>query len=78
MNLHTQLFYLLEQHSKSFKIWSAIIRINTAQGKSLVMQFGPGYLNDSCLLYSVCACFHAYSHTWGASLSIFHLMLSLP
>jgi len=26
---------LLEQHSESFKIWSAIIRINT-EGKSLI------------------------------------------
>jgi len=33
MNLHKQL-YLLEQHIESFKIWSAIIRINT-EGKLL-------------------------------------------
>ena len=29
MNLHKQQLYLLEQHSESLKIWSAIIRINT-------------------------------------------------
>ena len=34
MNLHKHQLYLLEQHSESFKIWSAIIRINT-EGKSL-------------------------------------------
>ena len=32
MNLHKHEFYLLEQHNESFKIWSAIIRINT-EGK---------------------------------------------
>jgi len=40
MNLHTHQLYLLEQHSKSFKIWSAIIRINT-DGKSMIMKLGP-------------------------------------
>jgi len=40
MNLHKHQLYLLEQHSKSFKIWSAIIRINT-EGKSLFMKLGP-------------------------------------
>ena len=34
--------YLLGQHSESFKIWSAIIRINT-DGKSSIMKLGPGY-----------------------------------
>jgi len=29
MNLHKDQLYLLEQHSESFEIWSAIIRINT-------------------------------------------------
>ena len=29
MDLHKHQLYLLEQHSGSFKIWSAIIRINT-------------------------------------------------
>jgi len=29
MNLHKHQLYLLEQHSESFKIWSAVIRINT-------------------------------------------------
>jgi len=28
MNLHKHQLYLLEQHSESFKIWTAIIRIN--------------------------------------------------
>jgi len=28
MNLHKQQLYLLQQHSESFKIWTAIIRIN--------------------------------------------------
>ena len=41
MNLHTHQLYLLEQHSESFKIWLAIIRINT-EGKSLIMKLGPG------------------------------------
>ena len=40
MNLHKHQFYLLEQHSESFKIRSAIIRINT-EGKSLIMKLGP-------------------------------------
>ena len=38
MNLHKHQLYLLEQHSESFKIWSAIIRINT-EGKSLIMNW---------------------------------------
>jgi len=29
MNLHKHQLYLLEQHSETFKIWSAIIKINT-------------------------------------------------
>ena len=40
MNLHKHQLYLLEQHSESFKIRSAIIRINT-EGKSLIMKLGP-------------------------------------
>ena len=40
MNLHKCQLYLLEQHSESFKSWSAIIRINT-EGKSLIMKLGP-------------------------------------
>jgi len=43
MNLHKHHLYLFEQHSESFKIWSAIIRINT-EGKSLIMKLGPGCL----------------------------------
>ena len=37
MNLHKHQLYLLEQHSESFKIWSAIIRINT-ESKSSIMK----------------------------------------
>ena len=40
MNLHKHPLYLLEQHSESYEIWSAIIRINT-EGKSLSMKLGP-------------------------------------
>jgi len=40
MNLHKHQLYLLKQHSESFKIWSAIIRITT-EGKSLIMKLGP-------------------------------------
>ena len=43
MNLHKHHLYLFEQNSESFKIWSAIIRINT-EGKSLIMKLGPGCL----------------------------------
>jgi len=43
MNLHKHQLYLLKQHSESFKMWSAIIRINT-EGKSLIMKLG------ACLL----------------------------
>ena len=39
MNLHKHQLYLCEQHSESFKIWSAIKRINT-KGKSLIMKLG--------------------------------------
>jgi len=41
MNLHTYQLYMLEQHSESFKLWAAVIKINTA-GKSLIMKLGPG------------------------------------
>ena len=45
MHLHKHQLYLLEQHSESFKSWSAIIRINT-EGKSLIMKLGhrSGYI----------------------------------
>ena len=43
MHLHKHQLYYLEQHSESFKIWSAIIRINT-EGKSLIMKLGLGLL----------------------------------
>jgi len=39
-HVHTHQTYLLEQHRESFKVWSAIIRINT-EGKSLIMKLGP-------------------------------------
>ena len=38
--MHKHQLYLLEQRSESFKIWSAIIRINT-EGKSMIMKLGP-------------------------------------
>jgi len=41
MNLHKHQLYLLEQHSESFKVCSAIIRINT-EGKYLIMKLGLG------------------------------------
>ena len=43
MNLHKHQLYFLEQHSEPFKIWSAIIRINT-EGKSLIMKLGLGVI----------------------------------
>jgi len=43
MNLHKHQLYLFEQHSESFKSWSAIIRINT-KVKSLIMKLGPGHV----------------------------------
>ena len=39
MNLHKHQLYLLEQHSESSNIWSAIIRINT-KGKSSIVKVG--------------------------------------
>ena len=41
MNLHKHQLYLIEQHSETFNILSAIIRINT-EGKSLNMRLGHG------------------------------------
>jgi len=43
MNLPKHQLYLLEQHSESLKMWSAIIRINT-EGKSLIMKLGQAHL----------------------------------
>jgi len=40
MNLQKHQLYLLEQHSESFKSWSAIIRINTER-KSLIVKLRP-------------------------------------
>jgi len=51
MNLHKHQLYLFE-HSESFKIWSAIIRINT-EGKSLIMKLGPGEFGVPKLKYSM-------------------------
>jgi len=48
MNLHKHLLYLFEQHSESFKSWSAIIRIKT-EGKSLIMKIGPRMFNNKCI-----------------------------
>ena len=50
MNLYKYQLYLLEQHSEAFKIWSAIIRINT-EDKSSIMKLGPGYLRISRLRF---------------------------
>jgi len=36
LNVYKQKLYWLKQHSESFEIWSAILRINT-EGKSLIM-----------------------------------------
>ena len=46
MNMNTHQLYYLKQHSESFKLWSAIIRIHIG-GKSLIMKLGPDifYLN---------------------------------
>ena len=41
MHVHTHQLYLLEQHSESFEVWSAIIRINN-KGKSLILKFDTG------------------------------------
>jgi len=61
MNLHKLQLYLIEQHSESFKVWSAIIRINT-EGKSLSMKLGPGCLNylvhEKKLIYWIYTCIH--------------------
>ena len=44
MDLLKQQLYLLEQHIESFKIWLAIIRINTEGIYSLIMKLGPELL----------------------------------
>ena len=66
MNLHKHM-YLLEQHSESFKSWSAIIRIiiNT-QGKSLIMKLGP--VHYSCALFR-------YILTFVTSVVLFYFIL---
>jgi len=40
MNVHKQKLFLFKQHSESFAIWLASLRINT-EGKSLIMKLGP-------------------------------------
>ena len=45
MNLHKHQLYLLKQHSESFKIWSAIIRIDN-EGKSLIVKLGPRHTHN--------------------------------
>jgi len=44
MHVHTRQLYLLEQHSESFEVWSAIIRINN-KGKSLILKFDTGHIS---------------------------------
>ena len=67
MNPHKHQLYLFKQHSESFNIWSAIIRINT-ECKSLIMTLGPGiiyltlktvvsvHLNTSTYIIELCLC----------------------
>jgi len=50
MYIHKHQLYLLKQHSESFKIWSAIIRINT-EGKSLIMKLGRDCFTLLVLVY---------------------------
>jgi len=52
LHVHKHWLYLLEQHGQSFKIWSAIIRINT-RGKSLIVKLDPDNVNfaHNCHLY---------------------------
>jgi len=45
MNLHKHQLYLLKQDSESFKIWSAIIRIDN-EGKSLIVKLGPRHTHN--------------------------------
>ena len=54
MNLHKHQLYLLDQHSESFNIWSAIIRTNT-EGKSLIIKLGPGVESQDLHVLSVLA-----------------------
>ena len=49
MHLHKYHMYLLEQHSESFNVWSAIIRINT-EGNSLIMKLSSGVLHVTNVL----------------------------
>ena len=45
MNLHKHQLYLVEHHSESFKMLSAIISIYT-EGKSLIMKLGSGVISE--------------------------------
>ena len=48
MNTYIHQLYLLEQHSESFKSWSAIIRINT-EGKSfLFICLSSTFVGSAC------------------------------
>jgi len=54
MNLHKHQLYFLEQHSESFKSWSAIIIINT-EGKSLIIVILHSERVDTfSTIYSLC------------------------
>jgi len=48
---------LLEQHSESYKSWSAIIRINT-EGKLLIMKLGPETNFIKYILSQTCHIYH--------------------
>ena len=37
---------MLEQHSESYKIWLAIVRIKT-EGKSVIMKLGPDSVHNT-------------------------------
>jgi len=46
MHLHKDQLYLLDQHSKSFEIWSALIRINT-EGYIVDNEIGLGTIHQT-------------------------------
>ena len=45
MHVPKHQLYLLEQQSEPFKIWSALIRINT-EGNSLITKLAPGVFTN--------------------------------
>ena len=55
MNLHKYQLYLLEQHSESFKIWSAISEINT-EGTSLIWN----WVQNKQIYYNCVSCVHDF------------------